>query len=192
MTWTDRCFLAAASRLLARQLAVLHHHAETLRRWHRRRAHRRSMLAVDFFTVETIWLQRLCVLFFIELGSRPVHVAGSTPNPDILLEIGVNGRTGRVRRKDGGGARSVAEPALMPVRLIESLQKARAAFALYTVDGLQREVRTRRILGQGQFNGGPHSTRGESNGACHRLPQRNPPLLGLGVSAETYRTLGPR
>ena len=45
------------------------------------RAHRRSMLAVDFFTVETIWLQRLYVLFFIELGNRRVHVAGCTPNP---------------------------------------------------------------------------------------------------------------
>src|SRR6266581_3573740 len=45
------------------------------------RAHRRSMLAVDFFTVETIWLQRLYVLFFIELGSRRVHVAACTPNP---------------------------------------------------------------------------------------------------------------
>jgi len=45
------------------------------------RAHGRSMLAVDFFTVETIWLQRLYVLFFIELGSRRVHVAGCTPNP---------------------------------------------------------------------------------------------------------------
>jgi putative transposase len=39
------------------------------------------MLAVDFFTVETISLQRLYVLFFIELGSRRVHLAGSTPNP---------------------------------------------------------------------------------------------------------------
>jgi hypothetical protein len=45
------------------------------------RAHRHSMLAVDFFTVETIWLQRLCVLIFIELGSRRVHFAGCTPNP---------------------------------------------------------------------------------------------------------------
>jgi transposase InsO family protein len=45
------------------------------------RAHRRSMLAVDFFTVETIWLQRLYVLFVIELGSRRVHVAGCTPKP---------------------------------------------------------------------------------------------------------------
>jgi len=46
------------------------------------RAHRRSMLAVDFFTVETIWLQR--VLFFIELGSRRVHPAGCTANPNAL------------------------------------------------------------------------------------------------------------
>jgi putative transposase len=43
------------------------------------RAHRRSMLAVDFFTVETIWRQPLYVLFFIDLGSRRVHVAGWTP-----------------------------------------------------------------------------------------------------------------
>jgi hypothetical protein len=32
-------------------------------------AQRRTMLAVDFFTVETMWLQRLYVLFFIELVS---------------------------------------------------------------------------------------------------------------------------
>ena len=39
------------------------------------------MLACDFFTVETIALQRLYVLFFIELGSRRVHLAGCTANP---------------------------------------------------------------------------------------------------------------
>jgi putative transposase len=39
------------------------------------------MLAVDFFTVETVRLQRLYVLFFIELGSRRVHLAGCTANP---------------------------------------------------------------------------------------------------------------
>jgi hypothetical protein len=32
------------------------------------------MIAVDFFTVDTVWLQRLYVLFFIEIGSRRVHV----------------------------------------------------------------------------------------------------------------------
>jgi putative transposase len=46
------------------------------------RAQAQSMLAVDFFTVETVSLRRLYVLFYIELGSRRVHLAGCTPNPD--------------------------------------------------------------------------------------------------------------
>jgi putative transposase len=46
------------------------------------RSHAQSMLACDFFTVETLWLGRLYVLFFIELGSRRVHVAGCTANPN--------------------------------------------------------------------------------------------------------------
>ena len=45
------------------------------------RAQAQSMLAVDFLTVETISLQRLYVLFFIELGGRGVHLAGCTANP---------------------------------------------------------------------------------------------------------------
>jgi putative transposase len=40
-----------------------------------------SVLACDFFTVETISLRRYYVLFFIELGSRRVHLAGCTTNP---------------------------------------------------------------------------------------------------------------
>jgi transposase len=40
-----------------------------------------SMLACDFFTVETITLRRYYILFFIELGSRRVHFAGYTTNP---------------------------------------------------------------------------------------------------------------
>jgi transposase InsO family protein len=41
-----------------------------------------SIIAVDFFTVDTVWLQRLYVLFFIELSSRRVLVAGCTAHPD--------------------------------------------------------------------------------------------------------------
>src|SRR5829696_5094634 len=45
------------------------------------RAQAASMIACDFFTVETLWLGRLYVLFFIELGTRRVHLAGCTANP---------------------------------------------------------------------------------------------------------------
>jgi putative transposase len=40
-----------------------------------------GMLACDFFTVETISLRRFYLLFFIELESRRVHLAGCTTNP---------------------------------------------------------------------------------------------------------------
>jgi hypothetical protein len=45
------------------------------------RQHAASMLACDFFTVETISLRRFYVLFFIELENRRVHLAGCTTNP---------------------------------------------------------------------------------------------------------------
>jgi putative transposase len=46
------------------------------------RAHADSIMACDSFTVETLWLGRLYVLLFLELGSRRVHFAGCTANPD--------------------------------------------------------------------------------------------------------------
>ena len=43
--------------------------------------HKHEILACDFFTVETAWLKTVYILFFIELGSRRVHLAGCTTNP---------------------------------------------------------------------------------------------------------------
>jgi putative transposase len=40
-----------------------------------------SMVACDFFTIETVWLKRIYVLVFIELATRRVHLAGCTTNP---------------------------------------------------------------------------------------------------------------
>jgi putative transposase len=57
-----------------------------------------SILECDFLTVDTLFLKRFYVLFFIELATRRVHLAGITTNPDgrwvtqqarnLLMELG--------------------------------------------------------------------------------------------------------
>src|ERR1700730_3996135 len=51
------------------------------------RQHAHQIMATDFFTVDTVGLQRLYVLFFIELGSRRVHLAGCTANPSATWVV---------------------------------------------------------------------------------------------------------
>src|SRR6266496_1804091 len=46
------------------------------------KAQAEGIVATDFFTVETIWLKTLYVLFFIQLSTRRVVLAAVTANPD--------------------------------------------------------------------------------------------------------------
>ena len=67
-------------------------------------------MACDFFTVDTAWLRRLYVLFFIELGTRRVYLAGATANPhgawvaqqarSLLLALEERGRRVRFLLRD--------------------------------------------------------------------------------------------
>jgi putative transposase len=64
----------------------------------------------DFFTVETLWLRRFYVLFFIELSRRRVHLAGITATPhgawvvqqarNLLIAVAEQGHSYRILIRD--------------------------------------------------------------------------------------------
>jgi putative transposase len=85
------------------------------------RAQAASVLECDFLTVDTLFLKRFYILFFMELSTRRVHLAGITTNPDgrwmtqqarnLLMKLGDDGIQPRflVRDRDSKFTRDFDE-----------------------------------------------------------------------------------
>ena len=100
------------------------------------RAHARSIAAADFFTTE-VWtahgLIRYYTLFVIDLKTRVVEIAGSTPNPDsawmtqITRDIS-DPINGFLKANSGAGFHHHRHGNTLTIEIIGDNQKAMAFF----------------------------------------------------------------
>ncbi len=157
------------------------------------RAQSSAIIACDFLTVDTVWLRRLYVLFFIELGSRRVHFGGVTANPhqrwvsqqarNLVMTLAERERPARflIRDRDSKFTRSFDEvfrsEGMRVIRTPVQAPKAKA-HAERWVGSLRRECLDRLlIVGRRQLEQVVRAyIRHHNEHRPHRSLEQRPPL----------------
>jgi putative transposase len=102
------------------------------------RAQAEGVLAVDFFTVDTVLLRRLYVLFVIEVATRRVHLLGVTAHP--------NGAVGDPASPQSAAFDMVFAAAGIQVLLTPVRAPRANAYAERWVGSVRREVLDRMLI----------------------------------------------